>query len=130
MSRMSEIEHADSVLAELYGAMQTFRRLGFPADNLYLANNIVATFGPYAGKLCIGVQLRWLGKEFNDFIAPVKDYEAFAARWEEFAEFANAAPPNDAKLRAIVANSFCWSVKTDLIAALVGKGILPPGGTD
>ena len=125
---MSDKDHDDKVLYELYGAMQTFRRLGFPADNLYLADGIVATFGPYAGAACIGVQLQWRDKEFNYFIAPVKDYDAFAVRWEVFTEMANAAPKDDAKLQLIVQRSCCWGAKTELIAALVGKGILPPGG--
>jgi hypothetical protein len=120
---MSQVnEHA--VLEELYGAMQTFRILGFPSDNLYLAFNLIAGMGPYLGQRCMGVTLRWEDLEFSYHIAPVADDRAFADKWLKFADDANKS--QDPELLALVLNSYCFQNKTQLLAALLNKGISPP----
>lgn len=125
---MSDTVDESKVIAELYGAMQTFRMLGFPSDNLYLAFGIVAIMGPYTGKKCMGVVLRWQEKQFAYHIAPVKDDRAFATRWLRFAEAANAAPADSQQLQDLIHESYCYQHRAELIAALANKDILPPIG--
>lgn len=124
------VPSTEALLAELYGAMQTFRGLGFPSDNLYVAFNIQATAGPYEGKKCMGLVLRWQGKEFSYFIAPVKNPRRFGSRWVAFAQAANGGDPNDPKLQKLVNESFCRRNVTDLLLLLHDKGIEPPLGAN
>ncbi len=116
----------EELLAELYGAMQTFRGLGFPSDNLFVAFNIIAADGPYAGMNCMGVVLRWKGKEFAYTIAPIKNPKAFGERWVKFATEANEGPADRPELQLMVATSFCRQNVSMLIVALLDKGIQPP----
>lgn len=123
---MQKTPSTETLLAELYGSMQTFRGLGFPSDNLFVAFGIVATDGPYAGKKCMGVVLRWKDKEFAYYIAPVKNPKKFGARWVKFATEANEGPADNPELQRMVATSYCRQNVTSLILALHDKGIPPP----
>jgi hypothetical protein len=130
MKNMSDSQppavNEDIALEELYGAMQAFRSLGFPSSSLYLAFNLIAAMGPYRGKRCMGVVLRYEGREFGYHIAPVSDAMAFSKRWNKFAEDANNAPSGDSALGTIMANSQCFRYRDVLVTALKKKGIMPP----
>lgn len=116
----------EEIIAELYGAMWVFRCLGFISDNLYVAFGIIATAGPFEGDKCVGVQLRHRGKEFNFYVAPVKNDKKFGAKWTHFCEEANNGPPDDLKLKKMVDESFCRMNVATLIIALHAKDIHPP----
>jgi hypothetical protein len=116
------------LLAELYGAMQTFRGLGFPSDNLFVGFHIVPREGPYTGRKCMGVVLRWQDKEFAHSIAPVKNPKRFGASWVKFATAANEGPGDNPELQLMVATSYCRQNVSSLIVALLDKGIQPPLG--
>lgn len=120
----------EDIVSELYGAMQTFRGLGFPSDNLYVAFGIVPEIGPFADKKCVGVILRWNGKEFAYSIAPVRNQKKFAKRWVRFATAANEAPADDPELRRVYLESICRQNAAQLVMALTSKGINPPLGAN
>ena len=124
-----EFPEEDAVLGELYGAHQTFRHLGYPSDNLYLSFRTIAPAGPFEGRKCAGVCLRWRGKEFNYTVAPVKDQYAFAERWKRLCEEANETkdPERVSMLAALYAGSQCYLTRDQVVAALTAKGMAPPG---
>jgi hypothetical protein len=113
------------IINELYGAMQTFRGLGFPSDNLYLGFGILATDGPYEGRKCVGVSLLWRDKRFNCHVAPVKNDKKFARKWVKFSEAANTGVYTG-RLERIYMESFARRNAVALIMALDAKGITPP----
>lgn len=117
----------DLVLAEAYGAMQTFRHLGFPSANLYLAFGVIAVVGPYKGQKCVAIKLVWRGKDFIYHIAPVANDREFASRWSAFTDVANRGPRDDTRMQRMVQESYCFQNVTELVAALEKKGMSPPG---
>jgi hypothetical protein len=120
------------VLAELYGAHQTFRRLGYPSDNLYLSFRAIAPSGPFKGQKCASVCLRWRDKEFNFTVAPVRDQHAFAERWKRMCKEANAETDKQKLLRfaAMYASSQCFQNRDTLVETLTAKGMAPPGAAN
>ncbi len=115
------------VLNELYGAMQTFRGLGFPAADLYIAFGVLAVDGPFQGRKCVGVTLMWRDKRFNCHVAPVKNDRKFARKWTRFAEAANEGIDKE-RLERIYMASFTRQNASELIMRLHAKGITPPLG--
>lgn len=122
----------DEVLGELYGAHQTFRRLGYPSDNLFLSFRAIATSGPFEGRKCAGVCLRWRGKEFNYTVAPVKEARTFADRWMRLCEDANSTkdPGKLSWLATTYATSQCFQTRGTLVELLTAKGMAPPGSAN
>lgn len=113
------------VLDELYGAMQTFLHLGFPAEELFVNPNILMDKGAYPGRKCVGIRLRWEGKEFNYGVGPVKNYKKFAKKWLAFGEAANASGGNQ-ELDKLFLESQCFGQVWVLINLLMDKGIQVP----
>lgn len=125
---MPEMPDENLILAELYGVMQTFRQLGFPSESLFLSFRAVASGGPFKGCECVGVCLRWAGKEFNYTVAPVSDQHVFAEHWRRLSTRANEArdPATQALLAEMYASSECYATRDGLVEALIAKGIVPP----
>ena len=123
---MKNYPNTTHVLEELYGSMQVFRLLGFPSDNLYVQFGILETQGVFTGRKCVGITLRWQGKEFHYSVAPVKNDKKFAEKWVAFATAAEEAPPDDPRLRAIREQCHCRQQAALLVLALEAKGISIP----
>lgn len=123
-------DYEDWVLREAYGAMQVFRMLGFPSDDLYLRFGIVSNVGVYTGEACVGICLRWQNKEFNYSVAPIVEGrdEAFAQHWQALGDASNAALGSTAArhFRDLWRLSNCFANLPKLVAALEQRGIVPP----
>lgn len=123
---MADLPNEELVLSECYGASQTLRRLGFVSDDIYIQFGVLAADGPFAGQKCVAVCLRFQDKEFNYHVAPVKDDEAFAAKWEAFIDKANRGQVSEERLKDMVFQSFCYNNQPKLLLILKAKGIVPP----
>jgi len=117
--RSKEIGEYDQAYLEAWAMHEALRRLGFPAETIFLHKN-----PPPEGDLIVVVK-RGQGsreKRLNITVGPPREDEDWEAEWTAFGRSVNAREFTEDELQAVWEHSWVREHTVELVQALMAKG--------
>jgi hypothetical protein len=108
------------------GTREVLRQMGFAAEDLYCQVEYSVRHPGSLNGFCV---LRTQGLEFSVELGPVSSREAFAKEYTRMIDAVNTGALSERDLKRMTRESEAFRGRMNLLAAIIAKGIRPPGPT-